>query len=386
MLHLLEISLLSTTNARIKSSNFSHFFKKQALNFKKDLKTALIIILILELIFDYFLTISIDRLSTQFNEKIYKPMFLSIIIIKKIFVFIFFKNLALSYCNSIAIIISNVLYPIFLPLKPIGKIIGFFTNLFIRPFENKEHTTIDNKIKEIILMLEDDSNYLEEVEAAQYFLGLRELQVQQIMIPIQKCGEIEWNDDQETFQDEMSQLLHHDYVIVWTKKIDMVIGIIDVKDYLIFLYRKDNSMHSLLHKPKFITSTIKADNCLKWIKRDNTDVLCVVNSLGSICGLVTFEDISKRIFQYNEDNNIIKLSDKVLILGNCNIRSINRKMHWNIPKDYTSISGLFFDYTVLPEKNTKICIGEYEFTILEVNQNKIIKTTIRKIDNPKLNA
>jgi putative hemolysin len=384
----MEISLLSTTAAKIKSSNFSNVFKTPVLKIKKDLKVFLILVLIFELIFDYWFSISFERIIESFAFHDFSAILFYICFFTvKIFIFMTTKNIALSYCNSTAVFTSNIFYPIFFLFKPIGKLFAYLSDFLLQPFNSKHTQTLDSKIKEIVLMLEDNGSHLEEVEIAQYFLGLRELQVQQVMIPIQDCVCVEWSNDINMFKNRMEGCLSQDFVIVWEQEMDNIIGIITVKDYLLFLYSHHTYTHgqfmNLLNKPRFILSTMTADQCLKWIKRDDTDILCVVNGLGAICGVIAFEDLAKRIFQYNNSDNIVIFPDKVLVLGNCNIRNINRTMKWHIPHDSMSIAGLIIHLTGgFPVANTKIFASDYEITVLDVNNNQskqIIKTSIRQI-------
>lgn len=315
--------------------------------------------------------------------------------IKTIILSMVFKTISLSYCDSVAVYTSQIFLPFFIAFKFLGNIIIIISEYLIKPFVNKynSQSNFNSKIKEIIFIMQDNNmeKEIEEIAIAEYFLGLYQLQIKQIMIQISEFPCIELTDENllanyriQSICDTLDNYAKdHDYVIVWQKDINNIIGVICIKDYLILRDSRNYSLRSLLKDPKFIVSFITADRCLEWFKKEDTEILCVVNDFGDFCGVITFDQITKEIFQYDKNKNIIPLDDGgVLILGNINIRNINRKMNWQMPYDYMSISGLVFHLThSLPMQNQKITVENYTIHFKEVVNGRIQNAHISKIND-----
>jgi putative hemolysin len=396
LFHMTETSILSTTNPRIKASNYRKSFINNTIYLKDSYKLMMTIVLLLELILDYFATLTMENIISEVSPNtIVQLGVLVFFIVKNILLSMVFKTIAVSYCDTIAIYTSQFFLPFFIIFKFIGNIIMKISDFLIRQFAGKyDHSNnFNNKIREILFMIQDSntSKEIEEVEIAQYFLSLYQLQIKQIMIQISEFPLIELPEDQpiQYIDDRiLKYALNHDYVIIWQEDINNIIGVICIKDYLIIKQSKNYNLNTLLKEPKFILSSLTADRCLEWFKKENTEILCVVNSLGDFCGVITFDHITKEIFHYDQNKNIIPINDnEVLILGNINIRNINRKMDWEIPYDHMSISGLFtYINHSLPIQNQKIIVENYGINLKEVTNGKIQKVHISRISNEDSNT
>ena len=396
LFHMTETSILSTTNPRIKASNYRKSFINNTIYLKDSYKLMMTIVLLLELILDYFATLTMENIISEVSQNtIVQLGVLVFFIVKNILLSMVFKTIAVSYCDTIAIYTSQFFLPFFIIFKFIGNIIMKISDFLIRQFAGKyDHSNnFNNKIREILFMIQDSntSKEIEEVEIAQYFLSLYQLQIKQIMIQISEFPLIELPEDQpiQYIDDRiLKYALNHDYVIIWQEDINNIIGVICIKDYLIIKQSKNYNINTLLKEPKFILSSLTADRCLEWFKKENTEILCVVNSLGDFCGVITFDHITKEIFHYDQNKNIIPINDnEVLILGNINIRNINRKMNWEIPYDHMSISGLFtYINHSLPIQNQKIIVENYGIHLKEVTNGKIQKVHISRINNEDSNT
>ncbi len=391
LFHMTETSILSTTNPRIKASNYRKSFINNTIYLKDSYKLMMTIILLLELILDYFSTLTMENIISEVSQNtIVQFGVLIFFIVKNILLSMVVKTISVSYCDTIAIYTSQFFLPFFIVFKFIGNIIMKISDFLIKQFAGKyDHTNnFNNKIREILFMIQDSntSKEIEEVEIAQYFLSLYQLQIKQIMIQISEFPLIELPEDQpiQYIDDRiLKYALNHDYVIIWQEDINNIIGLICIKDYLIIKQSKNYNLNTLLKEPKFILASLTADRCLEWFKKENTEILCVVNSLGDFCGVITFDHITKEIFHYDQNKNIIPINDnEVLILGNINIRNINRKMNWEIPYDHMSISGLFtYINHSLPIQNQKIVVENYGIHLKEVTNGKIQKVHISKINS-----
>lgn len=127
-------------------------------------------------------------------------------------------------------------------------------------------------------------------------------------------------------------------------------------------------------------------------QRNNEKAGVVVDEYGEIQGLVTVEDILEEIVGDFTTSMSPSLAEEVipqkdgslLVDGTTNIRDINKAFGWHLPEDEArTINGVIIEELGdLPIVGNKIKVSDYEFEILEVQDNVIKKALIRHLSIP----
>jgi Mg2+/Co2+ transporter CorB len=112
----------------------------------------------------------------------------------------------------------------------------------------------------------------------------------------------------------------------------------------------------------------------------------VVDEYGDIQGMVTLDDILEEIVgEYTSEGKersrgIRHLDDNTyLVDGATSVRMLNRRMNWDLPEEEANtINGLLLEVLeVIPDGKTCVRIGNHIMTIVEIDDNVIVKVLIR---------
>ena len=106
--------------------------------------------------------------------------------------------------------------------------------------------------------------------------------------------------------------------------------------------------------------------------------------------MLTVEDVVEEILgdiedEHDNENELEKQLNETTykFSARLEIDYLNDKYHFDLPKseEYETLGGLLISYLEeIPEKNTEISIGNYQFLIEEVSNNKIDEITIVKTE------
>jgi gliding motility-associated protein GldE len=188
--------------------------------------------------------------------------------------------------------------------------------------------------------------------------------------------------------------LHYSRLPVYKEDLDNVVGIIQTKDLIAFLNEPDDfSWHSLMRQPYFVHEQKFIEDLLKEFQAKRIHFAVVVDEFGGTSGIVTLEDILEEIIGEikdefdEEETGYKKLDDNNYIFeGRTMINDVSKIMDLQtdefdqIKGESDSLAGLVLELAgEIPLPGKVVSSGEFEFTVLEVEKNRIqkIKVTIK---------
>jgi putative hemolysin len=182
---------------------------------------------------------------------------------------------------------------------------------------------------------------------------------------------------------------------VFSESLDKIDGVLYVKDLIPHLEAGEQFNWVALIRPAFfVPENKKLNDLLKEIQQKKIHLAIVVDEYGGTSGLVTLEDIIEEIvgdisdeFDSPEDEIVYsKIDDhnfifeaKTSINDFSKIIGIEDNIFDEIKGDSDSIGGIILELLGrLPEKNTTVSYGDYEFKVLTVDKRriKVVKVTI----------
>lgn len=179
---------------------------------------------------------------------------------------------------------------------------------------------------------------------------------------------------------------------VFDDNIDNVIGILNVKDYLIKL-RKEGyvDIRSILRPAYFVPETIVCDALFRDMQASNSAIAVVVDEFGSLSGIVTMEDLLESIvgeiydeYDISEEQEITRLENNLWrIAGSTEIELIEEKLGIDIPDDveFETMGGLVFNaLNTIPKDGSKLTVEAYGLSIRveEITDHRVIWAFVRK--------
>lgn len=180
---------------------------------------------------------------------------------------------------------------------------------------------------------------------------------------------------------------------VYEDNIDNIIGIINMKDALIYLRQSKNrnkelkEIKGLIRKVEFILETKNLYELFKEMQENRWHLVVIIDEYSQTQGIVTLEDILEVIVgnildEYDtEENNIIKSSENTYIIsGSCSLDDFSTSLDFQFDEEdnenFDTINGFIINKLAhLPEDNEKFEIRYKNiiFKPLEI-KNKFIES------------
>ena len=213
-------------------------------------------------------------------------------------------------------------------------------------------------------------------------LDLEEVTVDDIMIPRHEIRGIDVEEDDAQIIEAL-RTSEHTRVILYREDIGNILGILHLRAVSLFLNgdRLDReAMQRAAADPYFVPEGTPLNTQLLNFQKLKRRMGIVVDEYGSVCGLVTLEDILEEIvgeFTSNisdQSPEIVPQTDGSFVIdGATAIRDINRALHWELPIDGPkTLNGLILEFLeTIPEAHVGMRLDRYHFEIPEL-QGKVI--------------
>ncbi len=182
---------------------------------------------------------------------------------------------------------------------------------------------------------------------------------------------------------------------VYGENRDNIQGLIYSKDLFLHMDKKEDfEWQSLMRPAYFVPEGKKIDDLLREFQANKVLFAIVVDEYGGTSGLVTMEDILEEIVgdindEYDEDEHLYtKIDDntyifegKTLLNDFYKITDIDERTFAEIDEEVESLAGMILEIKgEMPERKEKIVYGAYEFEILGVDERRIKKIKISRVN------
>ena len=175
---------------------------------------------------------------------------------------------------------------------------------------------------------------------------------------------------------------------VYEDSTDNVIGIINMKDFLLQNDTPEFSVRNLLREPYFTYEHKNTADLFLEMRKSSISLAIVLDEYGVTAGLITLEDLLEEIvgeirdeYDADEEDDITRISDrKFYVLGSANLNDVSEALSLHFTSDdYDTIGGYclgLLDH--LPEKNEIILTdNNILLRIDRMEKNRIERIYIR---------
>ncbi len=178
---------------------------------------------------------------------------------------------------------------------------------------------------------------------------------------------------------------------VYKENLDNVIGIIQTKDLIPHLNEDGEfSWHALMRQPYFVHEHKLIEDLLREFQAKRIHFAVVVDEFGGTEGIVTLEDIMEEVIGDirdefdDEDSQNKKIDDKnflfegrTMIVEACRSMNISTDTFDEVRGDSETLAGLVLEMAgEIPQINQEVSSGDFLFTIVELEKNRINKMKI----------
>ena len=180
---------------------------------------------------------------------------------------------------------------------------------------------------------------------------------------------------------------------VYEESIDNVTGLLNAKDILTVLEKRDDlesqEIRDLIRPTYFVPETKRADALLKELQEKNVHLAIVVDEYGGTSGLVTIEDLIEEIigeirdeYDFGEEEDYVAVGDgSYLIDGSMDLDDLNDLLECSIDTGDADTLGGYIYLTLgrVPRANETIETEILSMTVLSIDGHRIRKVKVCKI-------
>jgi len=287
------------------------------------------------------------------------------------------EKIALSYAGIISFVMF-VLTPVIIIINTLSKYtLKFFR---INPDKKKKLMTEDELRSIVTVGHEDGIIESEERRIINNLFDFGDTEAKDIMIPRidMTLASVDSTYDEilEIFRSEK-----YTRIPIYEDTVDNVIGIINVKDLLLFDTRDAFNIRGILREPYFTYEYKNTSELLAELRKTSNNITIVIDEYGSTVGMITLEDLLEEIVgeirdEYDDDehDSIQKINDNEYRLdGYTKLDDLNDFLSLNIEsEDYDSIGGFIIEkLDRLPNVNDYIELPGIKLVVEAASNNRI---------------
>ena len=196
--------------------------------------------------------------------------------------------------------------------------------------------------------------------------------------------------DVESTYDELIEIFREDKFTrlpVYKDSQNNIVGIINMKDLLLYDKNEEFAIDRFLRKPHFTYETKSISDLLVEMKDSTFNIAIVLDEYGDMAGLITLEDILEEIvgeihdeYDEKEDELVQKISDREYIIeGSMHLDDVNDHLNTELDsEDYDSLGGFIIEHLDrLPVAGDEVITEEGIRLIVEkLDKNRIEKVHV----------
>ncbi len=296
------------------------------------------------------------------------------------------KTLATIHSEKMALLYAPIIYYLMIILTPFIFIInklsmGFLKLLRVNPSE-KNDTMTENELRTIVNVSHEEGVIESEERQMIYnVFDFGDSLAKDIMVP--RVDMIFAHVD--ATREELIEIFKKEKFTrlpVYEESTDDVIGILNIKDLLLYENGKEFHVRDILRGAYFTYEYKKTSELMIDMKQDSNNLAIVLDEYGATAGLITLEDLLEEIVgeirdEYDEDEkDLIRMlsENEYLIEGSMKLDDVNDALGLSFSsEDYDSIGGLIIELLDrLPEKHEAVTTKEgIRLEVENIDKNRI---------------
>ena len=376
-----ETALMSVNRIRLRSlADEGNKRASMALDILEDQMPKLLSAI---LIGNNIVNISASSLATTLAYSFGGYMVSIVTLILTVLILIFGEITPKNYATINAEKITLRYIPIFKFLMTIMTPVIFIINLFSRGVMRLMRVELRTIVD---VSHEDGVIESDEKEMIYNVFDLGDATAKDIMVP---RVHVTFADVESTY-DELIEIFREDKFTrlpVYKDSQNNIVGIINMKDLLLYDKNEEFVIDRFLRKPHFTYETKSISDLLVEMKDSTFNIAIVLDEYGDMAGLITLEDILEEIvgeihdeYDEKEDELVQKISDREYIIeGSMHLDDVNDHLNTELDsEDYDSLGGFIIEHLDrLPVAGDEVITEEGIRLIVEkLDKNRIEKVHV----------
>ena len=304
------------------------------------------------------------------------------------------KCLAKEHCDAFAGKTAGILKFLTIILTPLVFIFMKLRAVALKIAGSSEDapSVTENELKYIVESIEEEGVLEEsESEMVRSALDFDETTAEEILTPRVDVVFINIEDSQQKIKEIIIEN-RYSRIPVYENTIDNIVGILHTRDYLESLADgKAPALKDIMQPPFFVFRTQQLSKILSSFKRTKNHMAIVTDEYGGTLGIVTMEDLLEEIVGdiWDEDEEIehsyYKIGkDEFLVNGDIEIGDMLALFNLDddvLESDSVTVGGLILEHAgIIPHKRESIETGGFRFTVMEVENQRIMRVVVKKLE------
>lgn len=292
------------------------------------------------------------------------------------------ENMALKYIGIISLLVI-VLTP---AIYVVNKVAGIVISLFVKNNDDNNMVTEDELRAMVEVSHEGGVIEKEEKKMIVNVVDFGDTVAGDIMIPrvdmVMVSVESSYEEILKIFREE-----RYTRIPVYEESPDNVIGILNVKDFLLIEDKENFSVKEHLREPLYTYEYKKTSSLMMDMRKTGANIVIVLDEYGTTVGLITLEDMLEEIvgeirdeFDADEDEGITKISEtEYLIDGSTNLDDVNERIGLELSsEEYESLGGIIMEKLGrIPVEGEVITFDDIILTVKKMDHARIEKVGLK---------
>ncbi len=309
------------------------------------------------------------------------------------------KTLATLTAERLALGYAGIVYGLIKVLTPVIFFVnklstGVLFLLRVDPNKKKDPITEDELRTIVEVSHEEGVIESEEKKMINNVFDFGDSVAKDIMVPridmVMMDVNATFEEVREIFRKEMFTRIP-----VYEDSTDNVIGIVNVKDFLLFdRPLKEFSLRDMLRQPVYTYEYKKTAELMIEMRKTSNNIVIVLDEYGATAGLITLEDMLEEIvgdirdeYDTDEEDDVMEISpDEYLVNGSARLDDLNDRLELELEsEDYDSIGGLvigLLDH--LPEEGEEVIYKNLRLSVEHLDKNRIEKIRLHIFSQEEL--
>jgi putative hemolysin len=225
---------------------------------------------------------------------------------------------------------------------------------------------------------------LEEKNILKGIVKFSNISVKQIMKFRLDVNGIDYNTNHKEVIRKVEEL-HYSRLPVYKGTLDEIVGVLNTKDLIPFINEENFDWHTLVRPTLFVPESKLIKDLLREFQAKRIHFAIVVDEFGGTNGIVTMEDILEEIIgdirdEFDEEENAVKKVDdntymadaKIMLYDLCRAMRLPIDTFDAVKGESDSLGGLVLEIAgEFPSLNETVSTGDFDFTVLETERNRI---------------
>ena len=275
------------------------------------------------------------------------------------------KYIAKTYPKNFAYISYSLINILIFIFTPLVFIVNLISHLILRLFSINSYSESDGVTEEDILSMVNEGHEqgILETREAMMISNIFELNDKTASDIMTNRKNLVCLDADKSLSDIVDFMLNegiNSRYPVYEEDIDNIIGLINMKDALIYLRKTGNrskklsEIKGLIRKVEFVLETKNLDELFKEMQANRLHLVVVIDEYAQTQGIVTLEDILEEIVgnildEYDlEEDNIVKNNDGTYIVkGMCSLGEFSETLNFEFDEEdfeeFDTINGFIIN-------------------------------------------